>query len=380
MKVDFGFKKDIFSFLGTYAEQAGFILFILTFWMPWGFFLGGDPTFLGPYKPELEIIFSISGLGIFLVFFGRFFSQKGRNLSQKEILFLLSFLGFLAVASLFSLSPEHSLLFFIVWATGFLVMSAGESFFIQGTRKRRLLAGSILAGIVCQKFLFPAWDISSDILGIASLLGIVFLLLESPFATRPLYMLFFTWGVFASGNMALILLALLFFMTLRLWLPPSRHIVRGRDVLWSIIFLVSLLLWGWWTGMTEPFVFHWGLSLSFFQEFDTLLFGAGEGQFLPALAHISDAFLLPSDLNLPSSAFLLALSEKGFGGLFFLFLLFLSPILFFEERTKKAILIVLFLFFLVSSDALARENGILFFLVFLFAQQKRKISLQHRKK
>jgi hypothetical protein len=371
MKIDFAEKKDTSNLLGHLLERAGFALFALTFWMPWGFSLGGDPMFLGPYRPELEIVFPLCGLGVLLLFFGKFLSHTQRNLSSKEIFFLLLFLVVGSLASIFSLNPESSLLSLIVWSVGFLSMSTENSFLIKGSHKRLAWALSIFVGVLLHK-IFPEAGISGDILGLASLLGIVFLFQEGAFFWRPLFLILFVWGIFESGNLALIGLSFFFLLTIRFWLPASRLNTKGRDIFYSAFFLLGLSVWGFASGSFPSFSFYSGLPLSFFNEFQRLFFGAGEGQFLPALAGQAKDFLLPADFHLPSSGFILVLYEKGFVGLFFLLLLLVSPYLFFQSRAKVALLALLGAFLLISPDAVAMENGILFLMVFLFAHESHR--------
>ncbi|MCF7830468.1 hypothetical protein K9M41_00510 [Candidatus Gracilibacteria bacterium] len=366
MKVDLGLRLQRDKLIGEWLEKIGLAIFILTFWWPNGFYLGGDATFLGNFHSELEVVFPVCGIGIFLIFFGKFLSGTQNHLSKNQLLFLLSFLGFSALAAVFSVRPEVSILFLIIWATGFLSLSFGDSLIIKGLEKRFLLFLSLLIGVFLQK-VFPALGISAILLGIGALLGIIFAMKDKEFRGRFLLILFYTWIVFETAHLGLILLAFLMLFGAKFWLPRAMKNVQ-KELFIPLIFLIGLSVWGIFQGNFR-FGVSWGLPLKFFQEFQTLLFGAGEGQFLIALQDVSKNILLPENFWVPSSGFLLALSEKGFLGIFFLGLLCLLP--FIVSDKKKILFSFLFLYLLFfTSDLIATENGILFLSAFLLATEK----------
>ena len=131
MNIDFGVQQHRLTQIGLWSERVGLILFLLTFWIPLGFFLGGDPYFLGMFQPALEVVFPLSGIGIFLVFFGQYIAKKERVLSPRTILYILGFLGYGALSAVFSFLPETSMLFLIIWTTGFLAMGTDRHFLLK---------------------------------------------------------------------------------------------------------------------------------------------------------------------------------------------------------------------------------------------------------
>jgi len=366
MKIDLGLRLQRDKLIGEWLEKIGLAVFILSFWWTKGFHLNGDATFLGNFHQELEIIFPVCGIGIFLIFFGKFLSGTQKALSKNQLLFLLAFLGFSAIASVFSINPEVSILFLIIWATGFLSLSFGDSLIIKGIEKRFLLLLSILIGVFLQK-VFPELGISMVLLGIGSLLGIVFAMKDKEFRGRFLLLLFYTWVVFETANFGLILFSLAVIFGAKFWLPRAMKNVQ-KELFIPLIFLIGLSVWGIFQGNLN-FDVSWGLPLEFFQKFKTLIFGAGEGQFLIALQDTAKNILLPENFQIPNSGFLLTLSEKGFGGVFFLALLVFLP--FVVSDKKKVFFSFLFLGLLVlTSELVATENGILFLTVFLLATEK----------
>jgi hypothetical protein len=366
MNMDFGIEHNKSAQIGLWAERLGFLLFILTFWIPFGFLLGGDGFFLGTFQPTLEVIFPLSGLGIFLVFFGQYFSKREQVLSLSAILFLLGFLGYGALSAIFSLASETSMLFLIVWTTGFLAMGTGEAFFIEGKWKRWTLFVSVLIGFLFATF-FPHLGISLLLLAMASLWGMVFALKEPRFIGRIPVLLLYSWIIFSNAQLGLIIFSILLIFGSKLWLPKLTKGNQRRDVWFGLVFLFVLFVWGLFTQ-------HFSLSLSgfwlssFFSDPLQVLLGVGEGQFLIAFQNSADTVLVPEALRITSSGLLLTLFEKGIIGLLFLVALVFLPQISSEKKPLLPSILTL-VFLLLLPDLISTEQGILFFLPFLFAEK-----------
>ncbi len=366
MNIDFGIRQDRKRIIGLWAERLGIAIFLLTFWMPIGFFLGGDAFFLGHFQPTLEVQFPLFGLGIFLVFFGQYLAKRERVLPLKTILFILIFLGYGAISSIFSFRPEVSMLFLILWTTGFLAMATGEAFVIEGAWKQWTLFGSVLVGFLFSYF-FPHLGISQSLLAVASIWGTVFALRDARFSARILPLILYSWVIYMNAQFGVFLFTLLLVFGANLWLPNLKKSVQRRDVLFQFFLLIALFVWG-------IFAKHFSFALdslwldSFLSNPLQILLGVGEGQFLLAIQQFSDTVLVPQALQISSSGLLLTLFEKGIVGLVLLLALVFLPYRISEKKPLLPSILTLFLLLLLP-DLIANEQGILLFLPFLFAEK-----------
>ncbi len=366
MNIDFGVPHDRPAQIGLWAERIGFLLFVLSFWIPFGFLLGGDAYFLGMFQPSLEVIFPISGIGIFLVFFGQYMARKERTLAPRTILFILAFLGYGALSAIFSLQSETSMLFLILWTTGFLAMGTSETFYIEGKWKRWSFFASILLGFLLSLIL-PRLGISGSLLAIASIWGMVFAFKEQAFFGRTLLLLFYSWIIFSSGNLPLMIISILLVFGSKLWLQAVSKGKQKRDILITLFFLVALFVW----GVVSQ---HFSLSVSglwlrsFFSDFLQIFVGVGEGQFLLASQYFSNMVLVPEALTITPSGLLLTLFEKGIVGMGLLIALLFLPYCISEKKPLlPSVLMCAFVVFL--PELIATEQGIIFLFPFLFAEK-----------
>lgn len=364
MNLDFGLQQNKLKTIGDWMERLGFVVFVFTFWIPGGFFLGGDPTFLGPFLPTLEIVFPWCGIGIFLLFFGRFLNQTNGRLSQSQILFMLLFLGFFAIDAAFSTNPQASVLFLLVWAVAFLTSTMGETFFIKGALKRSLWALSMLIGFLFASFL-PHVGISSEILGIGAVLGLVFLFHENYFWGRSLLLLIYLWIIFEMGIFLLFLLALFLLLTVKVWTPSFRRNIQKHEIGGGVVFIILLIIWGMWSGKFD-LSFVWGWISGWGGSVWNVLFGVGEGQYFVALQQFSQTYLIPKELVLPSSGYMFSLMEKGILGLGFVLSFLIVPT-YLQEKKKYIFPILFLIFFLFTTDLVSTENGILLLGAITFA-------------
>ncbi|MCF7918213.1 hypothetical protein K9L27_04460 [Candidatus Gracilibacteria bacterium] len=365
MKIDFGLQKYTLSTVGIWMERIGFFVFLFTFWMSGGFFLGGDGVFMGPFLPELQVIFPWCGIGILLLFFGRILNGRFLPLSLQNVTFVLLFLGFFAIDALFSLKPEVSILFLIIWSVAFLAGTFGDLFFLRGNRSRTFFFLSLLIGFLSQS-LFPHWHISSEILGVGLVLSIVFLFHETYFRGRIFLLFIALWMLAEMGLFALCVLAFFLILSAKAWTPSLRRNIQRHEIILPLIFLSILLIWEFFIGKLDIH-FIGGWPNGFASNITRVFFGVGEGQYLTALQDLSSKILLPENFVLPSSGLILTFFEKGLLGTAFLLGLLGLP--FWISEKKRFLPSLLFLgLLLCTTDMISTENGILFFMTFLLAQ------------
>lgn len=351
---------------GYILEKIGISIFLLFFWLPNGFYLGGDAYFLGNYNASLEVIFPYSGIGILLVFWGKFLSKTNILISQKQTLYFLFLLAVFGFSAIFSLNPETSILFLIIWSIGLFSATFGSSFFIEKKEEQKLFFLGILLGFIVSKYDFFT-NLSEDLLAIASLILSIFLILNKSFKGKLLMLFTLFWIIFSSENLGLIFLTVALLLFSRIWLPRTRKTEEKNLVLVLLIFLVLLTSIGFYQKI---FIFSSPQGiLSIFKNWLNLIFGFGEGQFLIALQNYSEIYLIPQKMIFPNWGIVLSFFEKGILGIFLILILSFNSLLF----QKKAVFlptILFFCFWLFSIDYLSTENGILLSLVFLFAKKE----------
>ena len=361
MKIDI--KNYLYHFFQFFV-YFGLFIFLLLFWFPKGFFLGGDPNFFGPYLKELEIIFPFAGIGILIIFFSQFFSNTQKKLSYLHLTFLLLFLFFLSICGYFSLEPKKSLLFIILWAISILAFSFGDVFSIFGKNKRNIFFLGILAGYFCEKYFFNFSNLS-DILGASAILAVVFLAQEEKFFYKIFYLFFYVWVISETQNFWLILLALIIFLSEKLWLT-KRNANKIPLLILPILFLLILSFWGIWNQkiLIENIFYIDENIFGFFDSLKNIFFGIGQGEYLIVLQKFSKEFLIPQKLLLPKSGIILTFFELGILGIINIFLFIFS---FYFFTSKKNLFFPLFFLSLwcISPDFFSTPNGILFSAVFL---------------
>lgn len=352
--------------IGIILEKIGVSIFLLLFWLPKGFYLGGDGYFLGNYNESLEIIFPYAGLGILFVFFGKYLSKTQIQVSQKQILFFLFFLATFGIASLFSSCPEVSIMFLIVWAIALFSASFGSTFLIEKKTEGILFFLGILFGFIYSKY-NPTLNISLDLLAIASLILSTFLILNKPFKGKLLMILILFWIIFSSDNLGLLVLTIMLWFFSRIWLPRARKKDEKHLILFPLFFLICLVFYGFYQK-----IFDFSTSkiiIPIFENWLNLILGFGEGQFLNTLQNFSSTYLIPQKMVFPNWGIVLSFFEKGILGIIMILILSFNSLLF----QKKSVFLPTFLFFsfwLFSVDYLSTENGILLALVFLFTQKE----------
>ena len=369
----FGDKNRIFEGV----KFLGFCIFALTFWLEIGFFLGGDSTILGPKFTDLEVVFPISALGIFLIFFAHYFQKKSQNIPQKWATFCLIFLGFLAINSVFSLAPETSIWWLVIWTSAILAMAAGDNFWVFGSFKTAVFFVGILLGFLASIFkIFP--QISPNILAAGAILGMYFLLVrrekssllqvQIPKIYQTILLIFYSLVVLNSGHLLLILFSIFWLGSAQIWRPKTRQKSENQVVFFPIFILILGLLFQIFSqkiSLGVPLVF----PPNFFDisEIFRVIFGFGQSQFLLALQAMSSQILLPEMLGLPRSGFLNSILEVGILGtiLTALFLVLSGKF----GLQKRAFFPIFFgVLWLICPEFFASESGVLFLGAFLAAR------------
>lgn len=347
--------------LGEFLSIGGELLFWLTWWLPVGFSLGGDPTLFGVFHSELAVIFPLSGAGILLWWVGKLFLTSAIN-SQK-ILFPLLWLLAWGANVFFSFDPSTSVAFLSVWAVGLLALGTGETFFATGIR--RIFYGIGLSiGFAALQWM-PMLDVSPLLLSIGSVWGLIFLCWEPSFRGKLLWQIFFVAGVFFTHNLAVELAALFVLIFGRRWFGVTSG---KKSPFWSALIMWGIIF-GWKIAENGPFLFriqpYW---TDIFHTWTQFLLGVGEGQFLVGLQNFSPTLLDAFQLHIPQSGIMLTFFEHGIVGVFLLGAL----LLFYNARRPSFLSWWLVFFWIFSSVFVAREEGILFLLVLLSIQIPRE--------
>ena len=119
-------KGDVKTLIETALNWAfyGWLLFF-TLTASWtiGWHMVGDAYALGPYLPWLELVFPLSGLGLWGAFFAQWALGELRNIHITRWFYLLLFTALLMVSVLFSVHPESSLGYLSLWLSATLVLS-----------------------------------------------------------------------------------------------------------------------------------------------------------------------------------------------------------------------------------------------------------------
>ena len=357
---------ELRMFWGKLLIHIGILLFFCLFWYPNGFLLGGDAYFLGAYNPNLEVIFPYAGIGIICAFIGKYITQSTIRLSPRRALFLLAFLGIMSFSAIFSIFPEVSILWVIIWMIAFFVSVLGDTFLLDTPLKKYTLLFGICLGAIIN-FLSPELNISKELIAIAAILLMLDIQLTGKFKGELLATLILFFIIWDSGHFFLTALALTLWFLAPAWLPRTKKNQRKKSYFFVLFCMFCLIFWGVIKG-------HFNLLESstipfFMSTFSNIINGVGDGQYLIALAYNSTHFLLPNQLILPDWGILLTFFEKGLIGIILYFLLMLIPI-FWESRNGFAITFFFFCFWLFTIDFLGTENGVLLAMVFLFAHKE----------
>ncbi len=354
-------KKTPWNQVGDWMSLIGFSIFVFSFWFPNGLHLGGTAGALGGVQPSLEVVLPMSGMGLIMIFVGQLLENKFVSEHVRWKLILAFLLGECLLAMM-SVNPAISILYLFVWTLG--LMSAGyrNLFWIAGHEKRWLLLYGIIIGTLASK-LYPELGISNDIIAMGAVLGTLFALMEQDFVGKELVVFFYTWVVFESYNVGLILIFAALCLSTAFWLPISHNYKSRTFYFVPPIFLLGLIMWAGSNGLFTLPTFPNELRIG-----DYWFAGVGEGQFLTALPKLAKVPTQMLDFSLPDWGMLLTFFEKGLTGILLTGLLILTPVVFGHKR--GLLFSITFLgFWVVSPDLASSECGILLLGAFLFAQE-----------
>lgn len=158
-------KETFHSYLALPFKAFFYIsltLLVVSFSWNTGWNIVGDPFALGPYSPWLELIFPLSGLALWCVFFSQWVLGNLRSIHVTRWFYLLLFISGLMLNVLYSTQPESSLGYLSLWLTASLALSMQlEREFSQVWFWTVYLLGIVLSLILWLSF--PAF-INSDLL------------------------------------------------------------------------------------------------------------------------------------------------------------------------------------------------------------------------
>lgn len=350
-------KKSWQERIGEFVASIGEMVFWLSWWCPLGIELGGTPTVFGGFRPELEIVLPISAFGLLLWWLGRLFSST--KLDPHKIIFPLLWLVAWGVGAIFSLDPTTSIKFLLIWMVGLLALGTGETFFASGIRRLFFTIG--LGAGFAATYLFPEIGVSTELLSLGAVWGLMFLAWEPKFYGKFLWQLAYLFAVFQTHNLGILLAALALLMFGRRWFGVR----SGRQSPYWIAVASWGAMFGWQLAEQGPFLLRiqpfWR---EIFTEWQQLFFGIGDGQFLVALQRYSTNILGTADLRLPDSGAILTFFEHGIIGL----ILILALLLLSNAKRPNFMSWWLVYFWIFAPSFIAREEGIILMLVLLATQ------------
>jgi hypothetical protein len=302
--------------IGEFFSIGGELLFWLTWWLPIGFSLGGSPTLLDTFYSELAVTLPISGVGLILWWTGKLILSP--KLNPQKILFPLLWLLAWGISALFSFDPATSISCLLVWAVGLLAIGTKETFFATGAR--RIFFGiSLIAGFSVIHW-FPDINVSSTLLSIGAVWGLIYLAWEPSFVGKFFWQIFFLIGVFFSNNLAIEFAALMVLRFGRRWFGVS----SGKKSPFWLAIIIWGVTFGWKLAENGPYILkiqpYW---IEASNNWLQLLFGIGEGQFLVGLQHFSPTLLNTIQLQIPESGAILTFFEHGVIGIILMLILLL---------------------------------------------------------
>jgi hypothetical protein len=355
--------------IGEFLAVGGELLFWLTWWLPIGFALGGNPTVFGAFYSELAVVLPISGAGLILWWIGKLILAP--RLNPQKIIFPLIWLILWGANAFFSFDAATSVSYLLVWAVGLLALGTKETFFATGAR--RIFFGIGLASGFAAIYWMPALDVSPALLSIGAVWGLIFLSWESPFLGKLFWQILFLAGAFFSGNLAIQLAALMVLIFGRRWFD----VTSGKKSPYWLAIMVWGMVFGWKLAENGPFILkiqpYW---TQIFHNWTQLFLGVGEGQFLVGLQRFSPTLLDAAQLRIPESGAILTFFEHGIVGVILLLILFL-----FSNSKRPPFLSWWLVFFWIFSPVfVAREEGIIFLLVFLATQAPKERIVKKRKR
>ncbi len=351
-------KMKILGLVVEKIKDVGIHLFLWTFWINKGIYLGGDAYYLGKYTPSLEVVFPICGIGILLVYVTTYFKIKKTSISKQKALWILVFLSISTLISQFSLNPKTSIYYLIIWSVGFFVCNNPTVFRLNSSVKQFSLFGSLILGTILSfyvDFIHPA------ILGLGIVWLFLFLHIEKKISHRYLISYILGGLLYILGLPILLVVMTVFWLTSNSWLGVRNKMTS--QVKWLTGLGLSLLL-SIIAILQADFSFSLGILKSL-SSLTGLLFGIGEGQYMKLFADPSAISLDPSQWTYPFSGLIITMIEKGVLGVLLLLVWIARGS---NMKIFKALVLIGIAF---SPMFLILENGILLLSAILFSQEQK---------
>ena len=344
----------------------GFAFFIFTFWMPLGLELVSQQYVFGSFQTMNNVIFPLSGFGILLILAGQL-KKHTFDTKDSHWLFIFTFLIAVAISIFFSISPDISIWFLVIWVVSLLATGFQNVFFIEGFLKRTLLFLSILAGVMTVLW-GDVGEVNTDVLAMGTILAAVYAQLEEYFKGKEFLILFYVWVIFQCGNLGLLLTFMALWVGMVFWIKKTgKKNYDSLNFYLPLLFLLILMAWGRHEGFLSLAEITPVLDMQY-----RWLWGVGEGQYLVSLPNISldvlDAWLW----QMPDWGMFHTYTEKGLMGVLMVGMLILMPLVF-NRRCHFIFSLLFFCFWLVSSSFVGSENGIFLLGAFLFNQKDENV-------
>ena len=361
MKLNLQLPKSVDTKMEEWLTLIGFVIFIFTFWMPLGIELVAQKYAFGEFQTVNNVIFPLSGIGILLVLAGQL-RQHTFDTKDPHWLFVFTFLIAIAISIFFSVSPDISIWFLMLWAASLMATGFQNVFFIQGFLKRWLLFLSILGGIITLLW-GNAGEVNPHILAMGSVLGAVYAQLDEKFKGKEFLILFYVWVIFQCGNIGLLFIFMLVWVGMVFWFRDEKRYDSITYYL-PLLFIVFLLIWGRYQDMLSL-----PKTIPILEMGHKWLWGVGEGQYLVSLPNVSLDVLDSWLWQMPDWGVFHTYTEKGLMGILMIGMLILMPIVF-NRRCHWVFSFLFFCFWLVSADLVGTENGIFLLGAFLMNQEE----------
>ena len=233
-------KLNILALWGNILSSLGGVVFAITFWYTGGFYMAGDAFMYGPYINELILFFPLSGIGVLLVFLGRFLSGKLRKITDMKLFLIFLFLAVLVFKSLFVIDAIWQLSMFAVWGIAFFSAVTFDFWYLDETWKKISLFLGLFIGFLAD-YLKIIEGVSVELLGVVSFLLSISLAFSKSFRGRQLLLFFCSVIIFYSFNILLIGIVLVVFFSQKLWLNRARKISFDLGLIPAGFILLILL-------------------------------------------------------------------------------------------------------------------------------------------
>jgi len=308
-----------------------------------------------------KIIIPISAIALILNIITE--KKTQRTTKNKVLIFLLIFLWITSTTT--SINTEYSTKITSIFSLGILFLFFESKLFTFPEKHLWISTGTILATFI--NIIFPEQNISTELIGLGSLLGIIFSLqkITTPSAKGTFLVNICT--LIWINNILFILASMLLLWSIRFWLPKEKQRIAKKFSLIGLGILITGTILQYKTGAIHfEYEFPWE---NFLTKKLTIFFGAGLGNFQMFQEQYRTT-LTATPLIQPSSSFLYILTETGIIGTSLI-----GSILFsFFTKNKRPIFwsIIIFSILLISKDLTQTTNGIILLLPLLLGEIENK--------